>query len=59
MKTCPKAPTLLELSRMTPRNQLIFFKSNSVCSRTEKCKNYSQTLKLKKSKIIFINGSEI
>jgi hypothetical protein len=28
----------LGMSRMTPRNQLIFYKSNSVRSRTEECK---------------------
>jgi hypothetical protein len=44
---------------MMPRSQLIFDKSNSVRSRTEKCKNYSHTLKLKNSKVIFITGFKI
>jgi len=56
METCPKAPTILEWSRMTPRSQLIFDKSNLVRSRTEECKNHSHTLKLKISKVIN-NGS--
>ena len=33
--------------RMLPRSQLFFDKSNSVCLRTEECKNHSHTLKLK------------
>jgi hypothetical protein len=56
MESCPKEPTLLEWSRMTQRNQLIFDKSNSVRSRTEKYNNHSLTLKLKNSGLIFING---
>ena len=56
MKTCPKALTLLEWNRMTPRSQLIFDKLDSVRSRTEECKNHSHTLKLKKLEVIFING---
>ena len=39
MKICPKVPTLLEWSRMTPQSQLIFNKSDSVRSRTEEYKN--------------------
>jgi hypothetical protein len=56
METRPKAPTLLEWSRMTPRSQLIFDKSHSVRSRTEEFKNHSHTLKLKNSEVIFMNG---
>jgi hypothetical protein len=41
---------------MTPQSQLIFDKSNSVCLRTEECKNHSHTLKLKNSEVIFIIG---
>jgi hypothetical protein len=47
------------LSRMTPRSQLIFDKSDSVCSRTEECKNHSHTLKLKNSEVIIIEATEI
>jgi len=47
MKTCSKAPILLEWNRMTPRSQLIFDKL-AVCYRTEECKNHSHLLKLKK-----------
>jgi hypothetical protein len=43
------------MSRMTPQNQLIFNKSDSVRSRTEECKNHSHTLKLKHSEVILIN----
>jgi hypothetical protein len=56
METDSKAPTLLERSRMTPRSKLIFYKSDSVRSRTEECKNHFHTLKLKNSEVIFING---
>jgi hypothetical protein len=59
MKTCPKAPNTIGLSRMTPQNQLIFDKSNSVRSRTEECKNHSHTLKLKNSEVIIIKAAEI
>jgi hypothetical protein len=44
---------------MTPRNQLIFDKSDSVRSRTEECKNHSHTLKLKNSEVIIIKVIEI
>jgi hypothetical protein len=44
------------ISRMTPRSQLIFDKSNSIRSRTEECKNHSHTLKLKISEVIIIKG---
>jgi hypothetical protein len=57
METCPKAPTLLEGSRMTQRSQLIFDKSYSR-SRTEEYKNHSHMLKLKYSEVIFINGCQ-
>jgi hypothetical protein len=56
METYPKAPTQLEWSRMTPRSQLIFDKSDSVRSRTEEYKNHSHTLKLKNSEVIIMNG---
>jgi hypothetical protein len=46
METIPKAPTLLEWSRMTPRSRLIFDKSNSVHSRIEEWKNHSHPLKI-------------
>jgi len=59
METCPKVPTLLEWSRMTSQSQLSFDKSDSVHSRTQECKNHSHTLKLKNSKVIFINGYRI
>jgi hypothetical protein len=55
MKTCPKTPTLLEWSRMTPQNLLIFDKSDLVRSRTEGCKNHSHVLKLKNLEVIFID----
>jgi hypothetical protein len=58
METCPKTTIRLEWSRMTPRSQLIFDKSNLIRSRTEECKNHSHTLKLKISKVIN-NGSRI
>jgi hypothetical protein len=44
------------LSRMMPRSQLIFNKSDSVRSRTEECKNDSHTLKLKNSEVIIIKA---
>ena len=47
------------LSRMTPRSQLIFDKSDSVRSRTEERKNHSHTLKLKNSEVIIIKAAEI
>ena len=47
------------LSRMMPRNQLIFDKSDSVRSRTEECKNHSHMLKLKNSEVIIIKAAEI
>jgi hypothetical protein len=37
-------------------SQLIFDKSDLVRSRIEEGKNHSHTLKLKNSKVIFING---
>jgi hypothetical protein len=56
METYLKAPILLEWSRMTPRSELIFVKSDLVHLRTEECKNYSHALKLKNSEVIFINA---
>ena len=47
------------LSRMTPRSQLIFDKSDSVRSRTEECKNHSHTLKLKNLEVIILKAAEI
>jgi len=41
---------------MTPQNQLIFDKSNSIRSRTKKCKNLSHKLKLKSLEVLFIKG---
>jgi hypothetical protein len=58
METGSKAPTLMEWNRMTPRSKLIFYKSDSVRSRTEECKNHFHTLKLKNSEVIFINGCQ-
>jgi co-chaperonin GroES (HSP10) len=43
---------------MTPRNQLIFDKSDSIRSRTEEC-YHSHTLKLKNSEVIIIKAAEI
>jgi len=45
----PQGTNTIGMSRMTPRSQLIFNKSDSVRSRTEECKNHSHTLKLKNS----------
>jgi len=47
------------LSRMMPRSQLIFDKSDSVRSRTEECKNHSHTLKLKNSEEITLQAAEM
>jgi hypothetical protein len=58
METYPKAPTLLKWSRLTPRNKLIFDKSNSVRLKTKEYKNHSHMLKLKNSKVIFIHGCQ-
>jgi hypothetical protein len=44
------------MSRMMPRSQLIFDKSDSIRSRTEECKNHSHTLKLKNSEVIIIKS---
>jgi hypothetical protein len=41
---------------MTPRNQLIFDKSDSVRLRTGEYKIHSYTLKPKNLEVIFING---
>jgi hypothetical protein len=42
------------MSRMTPRSQLIFNKSDSIRSRTKECKNHSHALNLKNSELIII-----
>ena len=55
----PQGTNTIGLSRMTPWSQLIFDKSNSVCSRTEERKNHSHTLKLKNSEVIIIKAAEI
>jgi len=39
----PQDTNTIVMSRMMPRNQLIFDKLDSVHSRTEKCKNHSHT----------------
>jgi hypothetical protein len=44
---------------MTPQNQLIFDKSDSVRSQTEEYKDHSHTLKLKNSEVIIIKIAEI
>jgi len=44
---------------MTPTSQLIFDKSDSVCSKTKECKNHSHTLKLKNSEVIIIQAAKI
>jgi len=46
----------IEMSRMTPRSQLIFDKSDSVRSKIEECKIHSHMLNLKNSEVIFIKG---
>jgi hypothetical protein len=56
METYPKAPTLLDWVEW---RQLIFDKSDSVRSRTKKCKNHSHTLKLKNSEVIIIKAAKI
>ena len=55
----PQGTNTIGMSRMTPRSQLIFDKSDSVRSRTEECKNHSHTLKLKNSEVIIIKAAEI
>jgi hypothetical protein len=55
-KNLPQGTNTIGMSRMTPRSQLIFVKWNSVCSRTEECKNHSHKLKLKNSEVIIIKG---
>ena len=47
------------MSRMTPRSQIIFDKSDLVRSRTEECKNHSHTLKLKNPEVLIIKAAEI
>jgi hypothetical protein len=58
METCPKGTNTIGLSRMTPRSQLIFDKSYSVCLRTEERKNHSH-VKTKKFRRIIIKAAEI
>jgi len=55
----PQGTNTIGLSRMTPRSQLIFDKSDSVRSRTEECKNHPHTLKLKNSEVIIIKAAKI
>jgi len=55
----PQGTNTIGLSRMTPRSQLIFDKSDSVRSKTEECKNNSHTLKLKNSEVIIIKAAQI
>jgi len=55
----PQGSNTIGMSKMMPRSQLIFDKSDSAPSRTEKYKNHSYTLKLKKSEFIFINDPKI
>jgi hypothetical protein len=49
MKTCPRALALLEWNPITPRNQLILDKSDSVHSRTKEYNNRDHTSKQKNS----------
>jgi hypothetical protein len=58
-RNLPKGTNTIGLSRMMPRSQLIFDKSDSVRSRTEERKNHSHTLKLKNSEVIIIEAAEI
>jgi hypothetical protein len=55
----PQGTNTIGLSRMTPRSQLIFHKSDSVRSRTQECKNHSHMLKLKNSEVIIIKAAKI
>jgi hypothetical protein len=55
----PQSTNTIGMSRMTSRSQLIFYKSDSVRSRTEKCKNHSHTLKLKNPEVIIKKAAEI
>jgi hypothetical protein len=55
----PQDTNTIGLSRMMPRSQLIFNKSDSVRSRTEEYKNHSQMLKLKNSEVIIIKAVKI
>jgi len=54
----PQGTYTIGLSRMTPRSQLIFDKSDLVRSRTEECNNHSHMLKLKNSEVIIIKAAE-
>ena len=55
----PQGTNTIGMSRMAPRSQLIFDKSDSVRSRTEEWKNHSHTLKLKNSEVIISKGRSI
>ena len=55
----PQSTNAIGLSKMTPRSQLIFDKSDSVRSRIEECKNHCHTLKLKHSEVIIIKAAKI
>jgi len=55
----PQGTNTIGLSRMTPRSQLIFDKSDSIRSRSEECKNHSHMLELKNSEVIIIKAAEI
>ena len=58
-RNLPQGTNTIGLSTMTPRNQLIFNKLDSLRSRTEEWKNHSHTLKLKNSEVIIIKAAEI
>jgi hypothetical protein len=55
----PQDTNTIGLSRMRPRSQLIFHKSDSVRLRTQEYKNHSHTLKLKNSEVIIIKAAQI
>jgi len=47
-----QATNTIEMSRIKPRSQLIFDRSNSARSRTEEYNNHSHMLKMKNSEVI-------
>jgi hypothetical protein len=57
-RNLPQGTNTIGMSRMTPRTQLIFYKSDSIRSRTEECKNHFHTLKLENSEVISIKGCQ-
>ena len=59
METLSQGTNTIGMSRITPRSQLIFDKSDSVRSRTEECKNHSHTLKLKNLEVIIIKAAKL